>query len=145
MRQLVILLHIRGAPNDSSGHRPLVDSELQDEEQVQANKGHQRSRDHEYVQREKARKRRTRDDRASQQEVHDPRPQDRYAARNGRPYAQSPICVLIESKHLAGKGHSERQEEQKNTHDPGQLSGKFVSSKKEHLHHVDEDDRDHEV
>ena len=43
------------------------------------------------------------------------------------------------------KGHSERQEQQQNTHDPGQLSGKFVSSEKEDLHHVNEDDRDHEI
>ena len=72
-------------------------------------------------------------------------PEDRYAACNGRPDAQSPICVLIESKHLAGEGHSERQEEQKNAHDPGQLPGEFVGSEKEDLHHVDQDDRDHEI
>ena len=145
VRQLVIFLHVRRAANDSSRHRPFVDSELQHQEQMQADECNQRSRDHEHMQREESRKRRARDDRASQQKVHDPRPQNRYAAGNGRSDAQSPISVLIESKHLAGKGHSERQEEQKNTHHPGQLSGEFVSSEKEDLHHVDQDDRDHEI
>jgi hypothetical protein len=59
--------------------------------------------------------------------------------------SQAPVCVLVESKNLAGKSHSERQQEQQNTDEPGQLSGVFVSSEKEDLHHVDQDDRDHEV
>ena len=75
---------------------------------MQADECHQRSRDHEYVQRKKARKRRAGNDRATQQEVHNPRPQNRHAAGNGRPDAQSPIRVLIESQHLAGKCHTKR-------------------------------------
>ena len=101
--------------------------------------------DHENVQCEESRKRRACDDRASQQQVHDPRPQHRYAACNGRADAQSPISVLIESQHLAGKGHSERQEQKKNADDPGQFSREFVGSEEEDLHHVDQDDRDHEI
>src|SRR5262245_31101850 len=59
--------------------------------------------------------------------------------------SESPIGILIKAQHLPGESHSQGQQEQENPDDPGKLAGKFVSSKQNHLAHVDEDHRDHEV
>src|SRR6185369_17824044 len=46
-RQIVILLEIRRALHDAAGHRPFVDSQLEDHEHMQADKGEQHARDNE--------------------------------------------------------------------------------------------------
>ncbi len=59
--------------------------------------------------------------------------------------AQSPVCVLIEAQHLSAERHAKRHEQQKNADDPGEFARKLVSAEKKDLHHVDEDNGDHEV
>ena len=98
-----------------------------------------------HVQREKAGKRCTRDDRATQHQIHSPGPNHWDATHNRRSDSESPVGVLIESQHLAGEGHAERHQQQEYADHPGQLSRKLVRSEKEDLHHVDQDDRDHEI
>ena len=56
-----------------------------------------------------------------------------------------PVSVLIESQYLACKSHAKRHKQKKDANDPSKFSGKLVGSEQEHLHHVDQDDRDHEV
>ncbi len=45
VRQLVILLQIRRAPNDASRHGPFVDAEFQHQQHMQADEGDQRFRE----------------------------------------------------------------------------------------------------
>ena len=59
--------------------------------------------------------------------------------------AQAPVGVLIEAQNLAGEGHAQRHQQQKNADDPGELAGKFVGAEEKYLRHVDEHDGDHEV
>ena len=59
--------------------------------------------------------------------------------------AQAPVGVLIEAQNLAGEGHAQRHQQQKNADDPGELARKFVGAEQKHLRHVDEDNGDHEV
>src|ERR1700674_651885 len=52
--ELLVILQVRCPPNDSSWHRPFVDSQLQDHQQVHSDESHQQPGDDENVQREKA-------------------------------------------------------------------------------------------
>ncbi len=67
------------------------------------------------------------------------------AACDGCSDAEPPIGVLIEAQHLPAEGHPQRHQQEKDPDDPGELSRKFVGPEQEDLHHVNEDDRDHEV
>src|SRR4029077_1755271 len=46
---------------------------------------------------------------------------------------------------LTGKCHAKSHQQKKYADDPGQLAREFVSSKEKHLHHVNQDNGDHEV
>src|SRR5882724_4561655 len=63
LRKLVVLGETGRAAHNPSRHRPLVDSQLDDEEQVQADERDEQARNDEHVQREEARQRRAGDDR----------------------------------------------------------------------------------
>ncbi len=52
---------------------------------------------------------------------------------------------MVKSQHLAGEGHAECHDQKKDADDPGKFSGKLVGPKEEDLHHMDEDDRNHEI
>ena len=67
MRQLLVFLEIGRASNDASGHRPVVDAELQNEEHVNPDETSEEQRHHEHVQREEPRQRGGGDDRTSEQ------------------------------------------------------------------------------
>ena len=69
----------------------------------------------------------------------------RDAAHDGGADAEAPVGVLIEAQDLAGEGHAEGEEEKEDADDPGELAREFVGAEEEDLHHVDEDDGDHEV
>ena len=72
-------------------------------------------------------------------------PDERDAAGDRRADPEPPVRVLIEAQDLAGEGHAERHRSRKHADDPGQLARILVGAEQEHLHHVDEHDRDHEV
>ena len=97
------------------------------------------------VQREKAGKRRSGDDRPAEHEVEERASHARDAAHDGGADSQPPVGVLIEAQHLAGEGHSQSDEKEQDPHQPGELPGILVRTEEEDLHHVDEDDRHHEV
>ena len=61
------------------------------------------------------------------------------------PIPKSPISVLIEAQHLPGEGHAQSHQQKKNADDPGEFARKFVGPEQKDLHHVNENDRDHEV
>src|SRR5271170_7436543 len=143
--QLVVLLNVGGSAHDASRHGPFVDSQLQHHEQVDADESDQKSGDDKHVQREEARESRTGDDRTAQHEIYSPRPNDGNATCDRRPNPQSPISVLVEAQHLAGKRHAERYEQKKHSDDPRKFPRKLVRSKKKDLHHVDQDDCNHEI
>ena len=99
----------------------------------------------EHVHREKPRQRCAGDDRASQQQIDQPGPDDGNSAHNRGANAQSPIGVLIESQHLACKGHAERHQQKHDAEHPRQLTRILVGAEQEDLHHVDQDDGHHEI
>ena len=72
-------------------------------------------------------------------------PIDGNAAHDGGADAEAPVGVLIEAQHLAGEGHAEREQQQEDADDPGELAGKLVGAEEKDLRHVDEHDGDHEV
>ena len=112
---------------------------------MHADERDQQSRNHEHMQREKARKRCACNDRPAQQQIHEPRTQQRDPAHDGCANSQSPIRILIESQHLARKGHAERHQEKQDANHPGQFSRIFVRAEEEDLGHVDQDNRNHEI
>src|SRR6266704_2175896 len=61
------------------------------------------------------------------------------------PIPSPPIGVLIKAQHLPAERHAESHQQKKNADDPGELSGKLVGPKKEDLHHMNENNRHHEV
>ena len=97
------------------------------------------------MQREESRKCCAGDDRSAQHQLHRRGTDDGNAACDGGSDAKSPIGVLIEAQHLAAEGHAQRHQQEKDADDPGELPRKFVSAEQEDLHHVNQDDGDHEV
>ena len=79
-------------------HRPFIDSQAQNHQQVQAHEGQQQSGNQEDVQRKEARKRGAADDRPAQQEMHHGSAGERNAADDGSADAQAPVGVLIEAQ-----------------------------------------------
>ncbi len=145
MHQVVVLADIRALANQAARHRPLVDAQTQDHPHVYANAQQQNARNHEDMQREEARQRRPRDDRAAVHKMHQVGAHKRHAAHDRGADAQAPVGVLVEAQHLAGEGHAEGQQQQHHTDDPGQLARELVRAEHEDLHHVDQHHRDHEV
>jgi hypothetical protein len=47
-------------------------------------------------------------------QMHQAAADEGHAARDGCADAQAPVGVLIEAQHLAGEGHAQRQQQQKN-------------------------------
>src|SRR5208283_5942118 len=63
--EFVVLLEVGGAAHDTSRHGPLINAELQHQEQVERNETDEQTGDHEDVQCKEARKRVTGDNRAT--------------------------------------------------------------------------------
>src|SRR3984885_1705317 len=143
--QSVILGLVGGSPYDASRHRPFVDAELQHHQDVEAEEPYQQCGNHEYMQRKKPRESRARDDRATQHQLHNKGTEDGNAAGNRRSDSQTPVGVLIEAHDLTCKCHAESHQQKKYADYPGQFTRKFVSSKEKHLHHMNQDNGDHEV
>ncbi len=70
---------------------------------------------------------------------------DRYAGYDRSANAQPPVGILVEAHHLPGECHAQCHQEQKNTQNPGQLTGKLISAKQKDLRHMDQHHGDHEV
>ena len=143
--QFLVLLQVSLAPHQPAGHRPFIDPELEHHEQMQAHEPDQHPRDHEHMQGEEAGERRAGDDGTAQQQTHQPAAHQRHATHDRGADSQSPIRVLVETQHLAGKSHAERHQQQENAHRPGEFPRILVGSKEEHLNHVDEYQGNHEV
>ena len=69
----------------------------------------------------------------------------RHTADNRGSNAETPVGVLVEAHHLAGERHAKCEEQKPDADDPGKLPREFISSEEEYLHHMEEDDGDHEV
>ena len=97
------------------------------------------------MQREEARQRLAGDDRATEQDLHELQADERHAAHDRRADAESPVRVLIPAQDLAGEGHAQRHQQEKDAGQPRQLARILVGPEQQHLHHVEQDDRHHEV
>jgi hypothetical protein len=143
--ELVIFAIVGGLADDAAGHGPLIHTEMKNHPHMHGNHGEQNAGNHENVEDEEARKSLAADDGSAEHQV-DERTADPWdAADDGSADAEAPIGVLIESENLAGEGHTEREKQKEDADDPGQLARIFVCAEEEDLHHVDEDDGDHEV
>ena len=61
------------------------------------------------------------------------------------PMPNSPERVLIETQNLAGESHAQSHEQQENADDPGKFAGNLYAPKRKDLHHVNENDGNHEI
>ena len=112
---------------------------------MKAHEADQHSWNHEDMQREKSRERGAGDNGSAQHQLYGQRADERGTAGDGGSDAESPVSVLIEAQDLSAEGHAQSHQQKKNADDPGELPGKLVGAEEEHLHHVNEDDRHHEV
>src|SRR5262249_6305791 len=144
-RELVVLALVGRPPHHAARHRPLVDPELQHHQDVEGHEADQHPRDHEDVQGEEAGQSGAGDDGSAQHQLDDGRTEDGDAAGDRRADPEPPVGVLVEAQHLSGERHAQRHEQEEDAQDPGQLARVLVGPEQEDLHHVDEDDRDHEV
>ncbi len=85
------------------------------------------------------------DDGAAEHEAYQWSADEGDAAEDGGSDAEAPVGVLIEAEDLAGEGHAKSEQEEEDADDPGEFAGELVGAEEEDLHHVDEDDGDHEV
>src|SRR6266403_2719288 len=99
--ELMIFVFVRCALDETSWHRPFVNSELQHHQEVKTNETDQHSWNHEDMQREKSRQRRSGDDRATQHHFYDTCANNRHPTRDGRANSQPPVRVLFKSQHLS--------------------------------------------
>ncbi len=136
---------VGGLADDAAGHRPFVDAEVKNHPHVDGDESEQKAGNDEDVQREEARERWSADDGAAEHQVDERAADPGNAAHDGSADAEAPVGVLIEAQDLAGEGHAEREEQQEDADDPGELARIFVGAEEEDLHHVDEHDGDHEV
>src|SRR5450755_3753014 len=97
------------------------------------------------MQREKLRESCAGNNRTPEQHMDKISAEHRNTTGDGCADSEAPISVLIETQHLAGEGHAERHQQQKNADDPGELARKFVGSEQEDLAQVDEHHSHHEV
>src|SRR5216683_2258135 len=68
-----------------------------------------------------------------------------WSAKKRDSVAAAMIGPPSKTQDLTGESHPERHQEQKDSHDPGELPRVFVGAEEEHLHHVNRDNREHEV
>src|SRR5437879_546710 len=143
--QFLIFLQVRGAADDASWHGPFVDSQFEHHEQVNANESHEQPGNNENVKREESGQRRAGNNRATQHQVYSPGADHRNPTCDRGADAQAPVGILVESQHLACKSHAKHHQQKKATEEPGQFSWKLVGAKDEDLHHVNQDNGNHEV
>ncbi len=103
------------------------------------------ARDDEDVQREEARQRLARDDRAAEHHLDELAADERDAPRDRGSDPEAPVRVLVEAQDLAGERHAQRHDEKQHAHDPGELARILERAEEKHLRHVDEHEGDHEV
>ena len=127
--EFVILLLVSGFTNDATGHRPFVDAELQHHEEVKSNEGKEQAGNHENMKGKKTREGGTGNNRAAEKEMDGPGSHHRNTAGDGCANADAPESILIETKNLAGKRHTEGHEQKKYANDPGEFSRIFVGTK----------------
>src|SRR5258708_39117935 len=100
---------------------------------MKTHKSDQHSGNYKDMQREKSRQRSTGNNRPAKHQFHDYWAHNRHSTGDRSSDSESPIRVLIEAQHLSAEGHAQCHQQKKNTHDPGELSRKFVRSKKKDL------------
>src|SRR6266403_151604 len=104
--ELMIFVLVGCALDETSWHRPFVNSELQHHQEVKTNKTDQHSWNHEDMQREKSRQRRSGNNRSTEHQFHNYWACNGYATGDRSSDAKSPISVLIEAQHLSGESHT---------------------------------------
>src|SRR6201997_2103929 len=94
---------------------------------------------------EESRQSRTRDYGTSKHQPDDGGTENGNAARDGCSNTESPIGILIKAQHLPAECHAQRHQQQKDADNPGKFSRELVSSKKNHLDHMNKDNGHHEI
>src|SRR6266403_3282265 len=104
--ELMIFVLVRCALDETSWHRPFVNSELQHHQEMKADETDQHSGNHEDMQREKSRERRSSNNRSTEHQFHDYWACNGDAACDRSPDTQAPVSVLIKTQHLAAESHA---------------------------------------
>ena len=73
------------------------------------------------------------DDGAAEHEIHERAADEGHAAEDGGADAEAPVGVLIEAKNLAGEGHAEGEQQEKDADDPGEFARKLVGAEEKDL------------
>src|SRR5262245_14747047 len=102
----MIFVFVRCTLDETSWHRPFVNSELQHHQEMEANETDQHSWNHEDMQREKSRQRGSGNNRSTEHEFHDHWTYNGHATGDGSSYTQAPVSVLIKTQHLAAERHA---------------------------------------
>src|SRR5260370_36124076 len=101
---------------------------------MKTNEADQHSWNHEDMQREKSRQRRSGNNRATEHQFHDYWARKGYATGDRSSDTQAPVSILIKTQHLAAESHAERHEQKRDAYDPAELPWKLVRSEAEDLH-----------
>src|SRR6267154_3184298 len=104
--ELMVFVFVRCALDETSWHRPFVNSELQHHQEMKTNETDQHSWNHEDMQREKSRQRRSGNNRSTEHQFHDYWACNGYATGDRSSDTQSPVSVLIAAQHLSAEGHA---------------------------------------
>src|SRR5258708_32646679 len=96
--ELMIFVFVRCAVDETSWHRPFVNSELQHHQEMKTNETDQHSWNHEDMQREKSGQRRSGNNRSTENQLHDYWACNGHAAGNGRSDTQTPVSVWIQAQ-----------------------------------------------
>src|SRR5258708_23636232 len=104
--ELMIFVLVRCALDETSWHRPFVNSELQHHQEMKTNETDQHSWNHEDMQREKSRQRRSGTNRSAHHQFHDYWPCNWHATGDRSSDTQAPVSVLIKTQHLAAESHA---------------------------------------
>ena len=84
-------------------------------------------------------------DGSTQHQFHDRGAGNGYSACDGSSDSQAPVGVLIEAKHLSAEGHTQSHQQEEDPDDPSEFTRELVGPEQEHLHHMNENNRHHEV
>src|SRR6266403_3359769 len=104
--ELMIFVLVRCALDETSWHRPFVNSELQHHREMKTNETDQHSWNHEDMQREKSRQRRSGNNRSTEHQFHDYWACNGYTTGDRSSDTQAPVSVLIKTQHLAAESHA---------------------------------------
>src|SRR5262249_57031155 len=104
--ELMIFIFVRCTLDETSWHRPFVNSEFQHHQEMEANESDQHSWNHEDMQREESRQRCSGDNRSTEHQLDNHRAGNRHATSDRSSDTEAPASALIEAQNLSAERHA---------------------------------------